>query len=250
MASTASFIPSLAERSQPRFSQRTAAITAIITTPTSLARECQVRDIRDARLTRALPRPPSLLSTTDISTEQSRHSPVNPDTASESFSNPVWDIGSRAQLPSLWSWPGRWRGFSWLGNVVAFQTSLGGFHRLTTPTPWRNASSLCGSFLVTPRPSERPLLGLGPMCRRPRGPGCATAVLAALCLSLKREPRSSGSSVSVHVGPWPLFLGPLVPNSPASTPSKCEPTLQSPHPHLRHLRLLWGAHAPATPHLH
>ncbi|XP_039714320.1 bcl-2-related protein A1 isoform X2 [Pteropus medius] len=124
-----------------------------------------------------------------------------------------------------------------------------GFHRLTTPTPWRNASSLCGSLLVTPRPSERPLLGLGPMCRPPRGPGCATAVLTALCLSLKREPRSSGSSVSVHVGPWPLFLGPLVPNSPVSTPSKCEPTLQSPHPHLRRLRPLWGAHAPATPHL-
>ncbi|XP_023375829.1 bcl-2-related protein A1 isoform X6 [Pteropus vampyrus] len=77
-------------------SQRTAAITAIITTPTSLARECQVRDIRDARLTRALPRPPSLLSTTDISTEQSRHSPVNPDTASESFSNP----GHRKSSPT------------------------------------------------------------------------------------------------------------------------------------------------------
>ncbi|XP_015449881.1 uncharacterized protein LOC102896489 isoform X9 [Pteropus alecto] len=102
-------------------SQRTAAIMAIITTPTSLERECQVRDICDTRLTRALPRPPSLLSTADISTEQSRRSPGNPDTASESFSNPVWDRGSRAQLPSLWSWPGRWRGFSWLGNVVAFQ---------------------------------------------------------------------------------------------------------------------------------
>ncbi|XP_024905938.1 uncharacterized protein LOC102896489 isoform X4 [Pteropus alecto] len=77
-------------------SQRTAAIMAIITTPTSLERECQVRDICDTRLTRALPRPPSLLSTADISTEQSRRSPGNPDTASESFSNP----GQRKSSPT------------------------------------------------------------------------------------------------------------------------------------------------------
>lgn len=102
-----------------------------------------------------------------------------------------------------------------------------------------------GSFLVTPRPSERPRLGLGLTCHPPLGPGCATALLCfQLCPSLKREPRSSGSSVSVHVGPWSPFLVPLVPNPPGSTPSKCKTTLVSPPPCLCRLGPLWGAHAP------
>ncbi|XP_024905936.1 uncharacterized protein LOC102896489 isoform X2 [Pteropus alecto] len=247
MASTASFIPSLAERSQHRCSQRTAAIMAIITTPTSLERECQVRDICDTRLTRALPRPPSLLSTADISTEQSRRSPGNPDTASESFSNP----GQRKSSPTAepLELARQMAGVFLAGKRGRIPDQ----HGRIPPSDNTHALEECSQPLrVLPGHSQalrEALLGLGPMCRPPRGPGCATAALAALRPPLKREPRSSGSSVSVHVGPWPLFLGPLVPDSPASTPSKCKPTLQSPHPHLHRLRPLWGAHAPATPHL-